>query len=90
MLDCVGPFSTLEAATQTSRRERFDLAILDNNLNGKMVYPLPDELSARGLPFVFFEWVDLGRFAGQARQIAKPHDPAALIKTVRAAVPKAN
>jgi len=45
----VGPSSTLEVATQASRRERFDLAILDINLNGKMVYPLADELSARGL-----------------------------------------
>jgi hypothetical protein len=50
----VGPSSTLEVATQASRRdERVDLAILDLNLNGKMVYPLADELSARGLPFVF-------------------------------------
>jgi DNA-binding response OmpR family regulator len=29
-----GPFSTLEMATRAARHERFDVAILDINLNG--------------------------------------------------------
>ena len=49
----VGPFSTLETATLAARRERFDLALLDINLNGIPVYPLADELHARGTPFIF-------------------------------------
>jgi len=89
----VGPFSTVETATRAARRERFDLAILDINLNGDRVYPLADELSARGIPFIFLSGyiaADLPeRFRGSP-QIAKPHDPAALIKEIRTVVAKAN
>jgi DNA-binding response OmpR family regulator len=87
----LGPFSTLEAATRASHSERFDLAILDINLNGRRVYPLADELSARGVPFIFLSGyiaTDLPeRFRGMPH-ITKPHEPAALLKEIRAAVPK--
>ena len=89
----LGPFSTLELATQASRRERFDLAILDINLNGKMVYPLADELSARGVPFIFLSGyisADLPRRFRESRQIMKPHDPAVLIEEIQRAVPTGN
>jgi DNA-binding response OmpR family regulator len=89
----VGPFGTLEAATEAARRERFDLALLDINLNGEPVYPLADELSARAVPFIFLSgYLSAAlpeRFKGTP-QIAKPHDPAALIKAIRAAVPQAD
>jgi DNA-binding response OmpR family regulator len=88
----VGPFSTLEIATQASRRERFDLAILDINLNGDMAYPLADELSARGVPFIFLSGyisANLPERFRRSPRIAKPHDPAALIKEVQTAVSKA-
>jgi DNA-binding response OmpR family regulator len=87
----VGPFTTLETATQASRHEPFDLAILDINLNGHMVYPLADELSARGIPFIFLSGyipADLPEKFRRSPQIAKPHDPAALLEEVRAAVPE--
>ena len=84
----VGPFRTVEKATRASRSERFDLAILDINLNGDRVYPLADELSARGVPFIFLSGylsADLPeRFRAWAH-ITKPHDPAALLKEIRAA-----
>ena len=89
----VGPFSTLEMATQVSRREQFDLAILDINLNGSMVYPSADELSARGIPFIFLSGYVSANLPERFRwslQIAKPHDPKALLKEIRAAVPKPN
>ena len=89
----VGPFSTLEKATLAARRERFDLAVLDINLNGDRVYPLADELWARGVPFIFLSGylpADLPERFRKSPQIAKPHDPAALIKAIRAAVPAAN
>jgi hypothetical protein len=35
------------------RREPIDLAILDTDLNGQMVYPVADELPARGVPVIF-------------------------------------
>jgi len=86
----IGPFNTLEMATQAARRERFDLAILDINLNGKMVYPLADELAERGVPFVFLSGymsADLPERFRAAPQIAKPHDPTVLIKQIRTAAP---
>jgi DNA-binding response OmpR family regulator len=87
----VGPFSTLAKATLAARREGFDLALLDINLNGDRVYPLADELAARGVPFIFLSgYLSAAlpeRFKG-APQIAKPHDPTALIRTIRAAVPQ--
>jgi DNA-binding response OmpR family regulator len=85
----VGPFSTLEAAMQASRRERFDLAVIDINLNGDRVYPLADELSARAVPFIFLSGylpANLPQRYRSRPHVTKPHDPAALIKEIRAAV----
>ena len=82
----VGPFNTLPTATQAARRERFDLAILDINLNGQMVYPLADELWARGIPFIFLSGYVSGDLPARFRrspQLTKPHDPAALSKEIR-------
>ena len=89
----LGPFSTLEMATQAARRERFDVAILDINLNGDMVYSLADELSVRGIPFIFLSGYISADFPGRFKkspQITKPHDPAALIKEIQTAAPRAN
>jgi DNA-binding response OmpR family regulator len=85
----VGPFNTLETATQAARRERFDLAVLDINLNGDMVYPLADELSARGVPFIFLSGYVSGDLPARFRrspQLTKPHDPAALSREIQTAV----
>jgi two-component system, response regulator PdtaR len=85
----VGPFNTLEKATQAARRDRFDLAILDVNLNGQMVYPLADELSARGIPFIFLSGYVSGDLPARFRrspQVTKPHDPAVLSKEVQRVV----
>ena len=89
----VGPFSSLAMATRASRRERFDLAILDINLNGDRVYPLADELSARGVPFIFLSGyipAELPERFRHAPQIMKPHDSAALIKEMRTVVRRAD
>ena len=50
----MGPVSRVEDGLELLARERLpDLAILDVNLGGEMVYPLADELRARGVPFLF-------------------------------------
>jgi two-component system, response regulator PdtaR len=89
----IGPFGTLEKATLAASRQGFDLALLDINLNGDRVYPLADELSARGVPFIFLSGYLSAALPERFRaspQIAKPHDPAALIRAIRAAVPQAD
>lgn len=88
----LGPFSTLEAAMRASREEAFDLAVLDINLNGDRVYPLADELSAGGVPFIFLSGylpADLPERFRKAPHLGKPYDPVCLIRQIRAALPKA-
>jgi CheY-like chemotaxis protein len=43
----------LEEAITFARDGDFDLAILDVNLNGNLVYPVAEVLAKRGLPFAF-------------------------------------
>jgi PAS domain S-box-containing protein len=55
MLGCsvVGPFSRCADAMVAIEAGDVDAAILDVNLNGEMIYPLADILTARGVPFIF-------------------------------------
>jgi PAS domain S-box-containing protein len=86
----VGPFSALEPARRlAARREPIDLAILDANLNGQMVYPLADDLLAQGVPVIFLTGYQKTSLPARFRvvpQISKPYDPAALIKEIRSSV----
>ena len=43
----------IEEAIAAAREGEFDLAILDVNLNGNLVYPVAEVLAKRGLPFAF-------------------------------------
>jgi CheY-like chemotaxis protein len=49
----IGPCNTFEKALELARTETFDLAVLDVNLRGTMVYPGADLLSERQIPFLF-------------------------------------
>lgn len=85
----VGPYSTLARAVEASRRERFDVALLDVNLNGDMVYPLADELLARRIPFVLlsgYSSSDLPERLSDVPRATKPYDPATLIEILQTAV----
>jgi CheY-like chemotaxis protein len=86
----IGPFSALEPArTMAARREPIDLAILDTNLNGQMVYPLADDLLAWGIPVIFLTGYEKASLPVRFRvvpQVSKPYDPAALIKEIRLSV----
>jgi PAS domain S-box-containing protein len=77
----VGPFASLARAIDAAQREKIDVALLDTNLNGEMVYPVADELTRRGIPFLFVTGYGPlhvpDRFRSVTR-VAKPIDPAAL------------
>jgi two-component sensor histidine kinase/CheY-like chemotaxis protein len=49
----VGPCGTVREAIDTTGDTQLDAAILDIRLGEELVYPLADDLSARGIPFVF-------------------------------------
>jgi len=84
--ETVGPYGDLVSATAAAKREDFDVAVLDINLNGRLVYPLADELTARETPFVFVSGYGLSNLPERFRsapRMAKPYDLAGLIGEIR-------
>ena len=49
----VGPVPRLPAAIELAETAEIDVAILDVDLDGTMVWPVADRLVARGIPFLF-------------------------------------
>ena len=81
----VGPFSTLKQARTAAETEQFDLALLDINLKGEMVYPLADELAARGIPFIFVSGYlsrDLPERFQARPKISKPYNTTTLRREI--------
>jgi DNA-binding response OmpR family regulator len=88
----VGPFTRLARALDASRHERFDLAVLDINLNGEMVYPLAQDLMVRGIPFLFLSGYGTANLPERFRaapRLAKPYDPKLLLREIRRILPEA-
>ncbi|MBB3018946.1 CheY-like chemotaxis protein [Microvirga lupini] len=56
----VGPAATFEQAITLALEEDLDLAILDVNMAGLVVYPVADILRHRGIPFIFVTGYDPG------------------------------
>jgi DNA-binding response OmpR family regulator len=48
----VGPYGNVGAALEAARSEDFDLAVLDVNLAGELVFPVAEVLAQRGVPFL--------------------------------------
>ena len=85
--DIAGPFNDLISALSAAQTERFDLAVLDVNLGGQMVFPLADDLLQRGVPFLFlsgYSAADMPARFAQVPRIAKPADMARLVAAIRA------
>ena len=51
--EVVGPSRSVAAALELLADERADLALLDVNLEGELVFPLAEKLNADGVPFIF-------------------------------------
>ena len=49
----VGPFARVAEALVAARAERVDIAVLDVNVAGEMVFPVALVLEAKGTPFLF-------------------------------------
>jgi ActR/RegA family two-component response regulator len=53
-LEPVGPFPTVDAASEATAWSRPDFAVLDINLRGQAVFSLAEELARREIRFVFY------------------------------------
>ena len=87
MAELCTALTELEDAMKAAQREAFDFAILDINLSGTMVYPLADDLLARGVPFLFLTGYSQANLPAQfhgVTRLNKPCDPAQLIAALRA------
>ena len=51
--DIVGPAPDLEQAMSLANDAELDAAILDVNVGGRQIFPVADQLKARGIPFAF-------------------------------------
>jgi DNA-binding response OmpR family regulator len=49
----VGPFSRVPQALAAAKTEPIDIALLDVNVAGEMVFPVAHALEERGIPFLF-------------------------------------
>jgi DNA-binding response OmpR family regulator len=56
--EVVGPAAKFEQAMALALEADFDLAVLDVNLDGLVVYPVADVLRDRGIPFIFLTGYD--------------------------------
>ncbi|HUP79613.1 MAG TPA: response regulator, partial [Pirellula sp.] len=85
----VGPYHDLIRAREAASRERIDLALLDTNLNGEMVFPFADELLARGVACILVTGYGASnlpeKFRGLPR-VSKPYSPVALAVEVAKAL----
>ena len=84
--EIVGPTGKLETALQLVRDVAFDVAILDVTIRGGKVYPVAEQLLARGIPFVlasgYGDWA-LPPLLQDQRRLTKPFSAAALEEQVR-------
>jgi CheY-like chemotaxis protein len=70
----LGPVSSIEQAAKYAGHA--DAAILDLNLNGKLVFPFADELAGRGVPFVFFTGLEAETIPERLQHVSALRKPA--------------
>lgn len=79
----IGPATTRDDALQLVREQGgFDLVLLDINLRGELSFPVADELSRRGVPFVFTTGYDADAIPPRHAAVPlyrKPFNPVELL-----------
>ena len=84
--DVIGPFANVENAMSAVDGAKMDVALLDVNLAGEMVYPVAAKLRQRGVPFIFMTGYSSDSISGQfldAPVLKKPLDEVQLYQTIR-------
>ena len=84
--EIVGPVATIEKALKLAQGGAFDAAILDVTIRGGKVYPVAEQLLARGIPFVlasgYGDWALPEALRDQPR-LTKPFTSADLERQIR-------
>jgi DNA-binding response OmpR family regulator len=81
----VGPFTNVADVHAAVLRESIDLALLDINLAGEMIFPVADELLARNVPIIFLSGYVSAAVPERYRHILrldKPYDPTTLVASL--------
>ena len=79
----------IEEALRLAQSTEFDLAILDVNVNGKVISPVADLIKAKGRPFIFATGYGSSGLPQQYRDrpaLQKPFQVEALGKTIESAL----
>lgn len=88
--EVVGPVAKFGQAISLALEADFDLAVLDVNLDGLMVYPIADVLRGRGIPFIFMTGYDSGvipQSYQNNRVLSKPFSHQAFRDAVEGSLP---
>ncbi len=85
--EVIGPAASVAQARALLNGANPNIAVLDVNLNGELVFPLTEDLQQRGIPFVFATaYADDERLypahAKQAPRLAKPVLPNVLVRQI--------
>lgn len=81
----IGPFPTVaDAVACLDTETRVDLAILDVNLRGEMIFPVAELLDARAIPFIFTTGYQQESFPERFSQAARLEKPVAVDKVANA------
>lgn len=81
----VGPTGDIGVGLGLARDERLDGALLDVNLGGSFIYPLADELKARGVPWLFVTGYDNWSLPSAYRDaplVAKPFSMTVVVDAI--------
>ena len=82
----LGPVSTIEGALDLlDSSPKIDVAILDTNLQGEMVFPVAERLQALSIPFLFTTGYDASMIPSQFKHVerlGKPTDMSKLCQAV--------
>jgi DNA-binding response OmpR family regulator len=77
-----GPEGSVDAARKVLGRQKIDLALLDVNLGGEMVFPIADMLNAMRIPHIFVTSCSVSAIPARYRHspiVRKPFSPGRLI-----------
>ena len=88
-IDIVGPASTVDEAMALAQTGMPEIAILDVNLHGEMIFPVADFLIGRGVPVILTTGYSARDILPlrllDLPSIRKPYEPAELMELVERA-----